>query len=125
MGLLGVGDILSRCDIWAVFAYLGGLKYLVPWSQTFNLARAVGDAVCYRDDSLFVVNRLHGAQRQAMGRAFAAELLAPAEEVRSMLMDGYDVPDIAGRFKVSERVVAHQLDNYDRVVEACSGWLSA
>ena len=91
------------------------LTWPAPW----------GDAVCYRDDSLFVVNRLPGAQRQAMGRAFAAELLAPADEVWSMSMDGYDVPDLAGRFKVSERVVAHQLDNHKRVVEACSVRLSA
>ena len=120
VGLPGVGAVLSRRDSGAVSVHLGGLKYPAPWSQTFNLARAVGDAVCYRDDSFFVVNRLHGAKRQAVGRAFAAELLAPADEVRSMATDGYDVPDIAGRFKVSERVVAHQLDNYERVVEACS-----
>ena len=121
MGLPGVGAVLSRRDSGAVSVHLGGLKYPAPWSQTFNLARAVGDAVRYRDDGIFVVNRLHGAQRQAMGRAFAAELLAPADEVLSMSMDGYDVLDIAGRFKVSERVVAHQMDNHERVVEACSG----
>ena len=121
VGMPGVGAVLSRRDNGAVSVHLGGLEYPAPWSQTFNLARAVGDAVFYQDDGLFVVNWLRGAQRQAMGRAFAAEFLAPADEVVSMSTDGYDLSEIAGRFRVSEKVIEYQKMNHDRVVEACSG----
>lgn len=82
----------------------------------FSFARAVGDVTCFPEDTgRAVVNRLNRAHRQAAGRAFAAELLAPVEEVCSMENDGYDFDAIAEHFGVSPMVIEHQLDNKDRI----------
>ena len=100
--------------------HLRGGEYVPPTSQVFSLTRSVADLVFYPAGGLSVVNRLHRAERQAVGRAFAAEFLAPVEEVYGMASDGYDGPEIASRFGVSDMVVAHQMENYDRILAACS-----
>lgn len=46
-----------------------------------------------------VVNGLHEADRQAAGRAFAAEFLAPIDEVLSMKESGADIAAIADELK--------------------------
>ena len=84
-------------------------------SQKFSLARAIGDAVCYPEPSVAPVNELKEAVRQASGRAFAAELLAPIDEVAAMRADGKSDIDIAGAFGVSAKVIAHQIENADRI----------
>ena len=53
-------------------------------SNNLAFAGAVGDAVCCRNTRRSVVNDLHHAERQATGRAFTAELLAPIESVMDM-----------------------------------------
>ena len=55
-----------------------------PDSALFAFGRAVGDAIGGPLAARSVVNDLHDASRQALGRAFAAELLAPIEEILSM-----------------------------------------
>ncbi len=67
-----------------------------------------------------VVNDLHDASRQALGRAFAAEFLAPVEEILSMREDGKDTASIAAEFGVSEEVVERQLRNRRRIETACA-----
>lgn len=89
-------------------------------AQTFAFARAIGDAVCYPATGRSVVNHLHEAGRQAAGRAFAAELLAPVEKVLDMVDAGRDVDEIANAFNVSSRVVAGQIDDRDRIRRACA-----
>ena len=64
---------------------------------------------------------LHQAERQAAGRAFAAELLAPVESVLDMAHSGCDVDEISGSFHVSPQVIARQIENQDRIREACAG----
>src|SRR5262249_51197063 len=56
----------------------------------FSFTRAVGDVACFPEPTRSVVNELHFATRQAAGRAFAAEFLAPVEEIKSMLADRHD-----------------------------------
>lgn len=86
--------------------------------HNFALARAVGDAVCFPQPGRFAVNRLRDAARQAAGRAFAAEFLAPINEIRSMVEDGWDTITIADEFGVSTQVVDHQLENSARIQNA-------
>lgn len=118
-GLSGVDGVVSRGA--EVHVHLRKPKYGPPWFENFNLARAIGDAVCFPEEGASVVNRLHGAERQAAGRAFAAEFLAPVEAVRAMVQEGYDIGEIAGRFVVDPRVVQLQIENRNRVEQACSG----
>ena len=63
--------------------------------QNFAFARAIGDVVCFPDTPMSVVNRLHQAERQAAGRAFAAEFLAPVESVIKMRNSGCDLDEMA------------------------------
>ena len=85
-----------------------------PWdrnAETFAFARAIGDAVCFSDAGLSTINGLHRATRQAVGRAFAAEFLAPRETVLEMCDEGRDVEEIAGLLEVHTKTVEHQIEN--------------
>lgn len=86
----------------------------------FALARAVGDAVANPSARRSAVNDLLEASRQACGRAFAAEFLAPIEEILSMRDDGHDVHAIADEFGVSTMAVARQEENAGRIRLACA-----
>ena len=90
-------------------------------SNNFAFARAVGDAVCFRDTRRSVINDLHHAERQATGRAFAAEFLAPVERVIDMYRDGYEAEEIADEFDVSTYVIEDQIRNQDRIL-GCVPW---
>ena len=92
-----------------------------PTSRLFALGRAIGDAVANPSVKRSAVNDLRKASRQATGRAFAAEFLAPIGEIWSMCEDGRDIGTIASEFGVSEEVVERQLENEDRIVAACEG----
>lgn len=86
----------------------------VKWAKTaekFAFARALGHAICFPDESLSTVNSLHNAERQAIGRAFAAEFLAPENVVLNMHHDGCDVDEIAGLLSVNPMVINHQIEN--------------
>lgn len=94
-----------------------------PFAETgykFAIARGVGDAVCFPDTPRSAVNDLHFAERQAAGRAFAAEFLAPSKEVQSMLADGNDIDSIADEFGVSPGLILHQVENQRRIAQACA-----
>ncbi len=84
---------------------------IAEWSNNFAFARAVGDAVCFRNTPRSVVNDLHRAERQATGRAFAAEFLAPVESVVEMLDDDRGEKEIADEFSVSSSVIKNQIRN--------------
>lgn len=89
-------------------------------SLLFSFTRAVGDAVCFPTETRAPINELTKAHRQAAGRAFAAEFLAPIGEIRSMRDDGRDDVTIADRFGVSAWVIEHQWENKDRIEAACA-----
>ena len=89
-------------------------------AETFALARAIGDALCLSQSGHRVVNNLHNAEQQAVGRAFAAEFLAPVANVLGMAEEGLDDEEIASEFNVSPQVVQHQFDNRERIAAACS-----
>ena len=96
-----------------------GRRQWSAWVENFAFARAVGDAVCYPEAGRSVVNNLHDAERQAAGRAFAAEFLAPVEKVLDMVHDGRDIDEISASFNVTSQVIAHQIENRDRIRHAC------
>lgn len=89
-------------------------------AQNFAFARAIGDALCCPDTPRSVVNELRNAERQAAGRAFAAEFLAPVQSVLDLVDSGHDDYEIASSFMVSPQVVACQIESQDRIREACA-----
>ena len=91
-----------------------------PAAHLFALARAVGDTVCFPGSALAPVNDAHHAYRQAAGRAFAAEFLAPINEISSMIADKHDLVTIANAFSVSSLVIQHQIENKPRIEAACN-----
>ena len=88
-------------------------------SKLFAFCRALGDAVANPVVERSAVNDLHNAARQATGRAFAAELLTPMDEVLSMQDDGKNLREIAEDFGVAQAVVERQLQNQQRIRAAC------
>ncbi len=88
-------------------------------AHLFTLARGVGDAVCFPDARSAPVNDLRFAYRQAAGRAFAAEFLAPLHEIQAMHADGRDPMTIANEFCVMPTLIERQLENADRIAAAC------
>ena len=115
--LAGVDAVVSRAGN-DMYVYLGKLSG--PPAENFAFARAIGSAVCFPDVQLSVVNELQGAERQAAGRAFAAEFLAPVDAIMDMHSDGFDIDDISKTFNVSPMVIALQMENKDRIQWACS-----
>ncbi|WP_156400449.1 hypothetical protein [Caulobacter sp. Root655] len=89
-------------------------------SHLFTFARGVADVVCFPDPQNSPVNELHSAYRQAAGRAFAAELLAPVNEILSMMEDGRDVVTIADALNVSTVVVERQIQNAPRIAASAA-----
>ncbi len=86
----------------------------------FSLGRAVGQLVCFPNVQRAAVNSLDSAFEQAAGRAFAAEFLAPIDEIRNMLDDGRSEDEIAAEVGVSELVIKRQIENADRIEHACA-----
>lgn len=84
----------------------------------FVLARAIGDFLVFRNRTSCVADLY--TDRQAVGRAFAAEFIAPAEGVVRMIEDDdQPVKRVADHYGAPEHVIHHQYDNnYRRLVEA-------
>jgi hypothetical protein len=101
----------------------GGLPLLVvshrqsDASKRFVLARALWH-VLWRNASTFLVTSAY-TDRQKTERAFAAEILAPAQGIASRLVDdgvhsGLEdsaLVELAGHFRVSTLLVQHQIEN--------------
>lgn len=79
-------------------------------SSAFFLARAVGDYLVFQSRKSCVSNKY--TDRQAVGRAFAAEFMAPAEGVVAMIdEDEQSKASVAFHYGVSVEVVNHQYQN--------------
>ena len=83
--------------------------------RQFLLARALGDYLGRQEPGFGILTSLF-TDRQAQSRAFAAELLAPAESLRSRLddrlADDDTVDEIGREFGVSSQVVLHQIESH-------------
>ena len=119
-GVPGISALVCRGDDIRIHVRQRGPWEWARHAESFAFARAVGDVICFGDTRRSVVNSLHRAERQAAGRAFAAEFLAPVECVLDMADSGLDEEEIAGSFNVSPQVIAWQVDNRERIREACS-----
>ncbi len=83
--------------------------------KRFLLARALGDFIGRSEQGPGILTSLY-TDRQAQSRAFAAELLAPAESLRARLGDepveGDMIDEFGREFGVSSQVILHQMENH-------------
>ena len=85
-----------------------------PETTAFTLCRAVGDYLVHGSETSCVADIY--TERQAVGRAFAAEFLAPGEGVVRMTEEeGQSSGKIARHYGVSPYVISHQYRNYSRL----------
>jgi hypothetical protein len=108
-----------RNDIVHIHMRYHGASMNADTAYRFSLARAIGDVVCFPSPGRAAINELHFASRQAAGRAFAAEFLAPVNEIESMRRDGHDLLTTADEFAVSPVVIERQIENALRIELAC------
>jgi hypothetical protein len=84
-------------------------------SKTYLLARSICDYLCANSEESALLTRV-SSDRQKRNRAFAAELLAPAEGIRQLLSGPRttrdEIAEIAGHFNVSEWLIEHQVQNH-------------
>jgi hypothetical protein len=109
-GIQGIGTVNEgRCGV-----VLGSLSSGRP-NALFGRARALGRALISPDQDAFVLSGARGHNERVAG-AFAAELLAPAEGIRTTLPTTGEQGDaaieaVARHFRVSPLLVRHQYDN--------------
>ncbi|WP_283137086.1 ImmA/IrrE family metallo-endopeptidase [Rhizohabitans arisaemae] len=86
-----------------------------PGSRRFTLSRALWHYL-WSSDPVFLVTTAH-TDRQKIERAFAAELLAPAQGISELLGEVLetatqdDLDGVAAHFQVSPMLIKHQLEN--------------
>jgi len=84
-------------------------------SRRFALARSLCEYLCAAHDGAALLTTA-ATERQKRTRAFAAELLAPADGIRGLLsrarVSGDEIAEIAAHFRVSDWVIRHQLENH-------------
>jgi hypothetical protein len=105
-GIFGVAN--SRC----LCCYTAKRREV---SKRFVVARGLADFFAGRLDKPVFLSAAE-TQRQQLGRAFAAELLAPARLIRERLSGELITPDeiddLALDFQVSPYVIEHQIENH-------------
>ena len=93
-------------------------------SRRFLRARALGDYMSRTGPQFGILNSLN-TDRQALTRAFAAELLAPADSLptgsEGNLADDENIEDLGRKFNVSPKLISHQIRN--RESRAGDGWV--
>ena len=81
-----------------------------PKSTAFLMSRAIGDYSVFGSREASIVNIY--SDRQAVGRAFAAEFMAPAEGVVSMVEEeGIPLDTVAAHYGVVREVIRRQYEN--------------
>jgi hypothetical protein len=84
-------------------------------SQSYLLARALCEYLCSDAEESALLTRV-SSDRQKRNRAFAAELLAPAEGLRKLLSGSRitrdEIAELAAHLGVSEWLVEHQVQNH-------------
>jgi hypothetical protein len=109
-GIYGFASVTKdRCGV------VLGNRGLGATATRFGLARALGRIVTQPGQRQFVLSTAR-SHDERVARAFAAELLAPAEGIRQTLesigkTDDSALEAVAQRFRVSPLVVRHQYDN--------------
>jgi Zn-dependent peptidase ImmA (M78 family) len=84
-------------------------------SKTYLLARSICDYLCANSEDSALLTRV-SSDRQKRNRAFAAEVLAPAEGIRQHLSGSRttrdEIAEIAAHFNASEWLIEHQVRNH-------------
>jgi len=106
-GFAAVSD--DRCGV------VLGAPGLGANTKRFGQARALGRILARRQQRQFILSAAR-SHDERVARAFAAELLAPAQGIRQMLEaigedDDSTLETIADRYRVSPLLVRHQYDN--------------
>lgn len=110
--------IASNSDQRPSLAYSKWFKNNTPEfcesNEKFAFCRAIFEYFYHPDKPALVTNSHLSSQKR--NRAFAAEFLAPAESIKSMIrgktsISEEEVQSIAYKFKVSTSVVKHQIEN--------------
>jgi hypothetical protein len=106
-GFAAVSD--DRCGV------VLGTPGLGASTKRFGQARALGRILARRLQRQFILSAAR-SHDERVARAFAAELLAPAQGIRQMLEpigedDDSTLETIADRYRVSPLLVRHQYDN--------------
>ena len=84
-----------------------------PTSTRFIKARAIGVFLSPMGSGPSLLSTL-STDFQAFTRAFAAEFLAPAEQIRALMREGSPSETaLADRFRVSKYVIRHQINNHN------------
>ena len=85
-------------------------------ARNFAFCRAFGEFLQEREPQPIILTRRSVSQRQKRSRAFAAEFLAPAEQIRKYLKSSVatdrDCEDLGAVFGVSSWVIQHQIVNH-------------
>ncbi len=81
----------------------------------FALARAIGDFVVFGEEGRSPIMDTF-SYRQKVGRAYAAEFLAPAEVVIPMFKAGRTIEDIGADRGVSDYVIERQIENHQHLL---------
>lgn len=120
---VGIGDVRAPSHGIYGFAAVNndrcgvvlGNQGLGATARRFGQARALGRILARPEQQQFVLSAAR-SQDERVARAFAAELLAPAEGIRLTLEtigtdDDSALESVAQRFRVSPLLVRHQYDN--------------
>lgn len=120
-GIHGVVTVAGdRCGLVLDSRRLGAI------ASRFGQARALGRALTHPAQQRFVLSAARGQDEQ-VARAFAAELLAPADGIWASLdvlgkHDDVALEAIARHFKVSPLLVRHQYDNQIATTSRGNTW---
>jgi hypothetical protein len=91
-----------------------------PQSRTFAMMRAIGDFIAFQQEGRSPITDTY-SYRQGVGRAFAVEMLAPAEIILQMERDGLAPDEIAAARNVSEVAITRHLENRRALQDAATG----
>jgi hypothetical protein len=91
-----------------------------PQSRTFAMMRAIGDFLAFRQEGRSPVTDTY-SHRQRIGRAFAVEMLAPAEIILQMERGGLVPDEIAAARNVSEVAITRHLENRRALPDVAAG----
>ncbi len=84
-------------------------------NKNYLLARALCEYLCGDEENSALLTRI-SSDRQKRNRAFAAELLAPANGIKKLVSGSQitrdEVVEIAAHFGVSEWLIEHQIQNH-------------
>lgn len=85
--------------------------------QNFAIARGLFHTLMHHVNGTPVLLTSAHVYKQQAGRAFAAELLAPAKalghEIRHPLVTSEELRELGDKFSVSPQVIAHQIENHN------------